>query len=182
MTISHCDPQQSGLVTRFWRFHAETAQFAPRHFDDRKSQYVDVSPVCGPNVVAASRRVSADDAHASHCVTFAIENDENKQKFDTLAACEHGIAPSWDRTGVTRRSCITRGRKQKWYKDLSLLGWPRLWRWLQRPAVMNGDHYRSLRTWSHRRRPAKGNTLHRQTGHGQASRFVRDTPQPMWGC
>ncbi len=182
MTTSPCDPWQAGPVSRPWQFHAEIPALAPRDCDDRQSQYVDAFRGIGPNMVATSRRVSADDALATHDVTFAIEGDENKRKFDTLPACEHGIAPSWGRTGETRRSCITRGRKQKWYKDLSLLGWPRLWRWLQCPAAMNGDHCRSLRIWPHRRRPAKGNRLHRQTGHGQASRLVRGAPQPIWGC
>lgn len=182
MTISPCSLNRAGLVPLFWQFHAENAEMRSGHCAGSKSQDVDGSSSRAPNVVAASRRVSAGDARTSHRATFASEHDENKQKFDTLPVCEHGIAPSWGRTGQTGRTCIKRGRKQKWYKDLSLLGWPRLWRWLQRPAAMNGDHYGSPRTWLCRRRPAKGKLLDSQTGHGRTSRSVRDIPQDAWGC
>ncbi len=178
MTISRSDLGRDG----FWRIHAENAKTEPEHCGGLRSQHLGAGVSGVPDVVAASRRVSAGDARTSHCATFAFEPDENKQKFDTLPVCEHGIAPSWGRTGKSGRACIKRGRKQKWYKDLSLSGWPRLWRWLQRPAAMNGDHYGSPRTWLCRRRPAKGKLLDSQTGHGRTSRPVRDIPQNAWGC
>ncbi len=178
MTISLCDLNRDGS----WQIYAENAKMQPEHCDGRPSQHVGGGLSESPNVVAASRRVSADDAGTSHGATFAIECNENKQKFGTLPACEHGIAPSWARIGKSGRTCIKRGRKQKWYKDLSLLGWPRLWRWLLRPAAMNGVRYGSPRTWSYRRRSAKGKVLDSQTGHGQARLLVRDVPLNVGGC